>query len=279
MRTYSFGMLVMLFVFIMASVAVGNSPVSADPCNIQPNSLAYITPNYNYYTSGVIVPVSATCSFVGGQLYAVGTAIDTSTNARVGTAPVGRLYSAIGTNIYAGQLMFSLPPQVTGHALQISISIYSEVYGVYNGYGSAPPLTTSVQTVQVNSNSYYNSNYPNCNYNGYYYNGNCGFNSPGNNFMSNNNLAKCPSPGNNNQVECVGYLYQDPNSCVVLVIPVYSSVGLLSYQYYTLQQLPSSYPSIGTWVSVAGQLNQGNNFSSTGAACPGNYINVATITS
>ena len=184
MRTYSFGMLVMLFVFIMASVAVGNSPVSADPCNIQPNSLAYITPNYNYYTSGVIVPVSATCSFVGGQLYAVGTAIDTSTNARVGTAPVGRLYSAIGTNIYAGQLMFSLPPQVTGHALQISISIYSEVYGVYNGYGSAPPLTTSVQTVQVNSNSYYN-NYPATATT----TSNCGFNSPGNNFMSNNNLA------------------------------------------------------------------------------------------
>ena len=255
----------------MAAVAAGNSPVSADPCTIQPNSLAYITPNYSYSTSGIIVPVSATCSFVGGQLYAAGDAIDTSTNAHVGSAPAVALSSAYGTNIYAGQLMFSLPAQVAGDTLQISISIYNVLNGFYNGYGNASPLATSVETVQVNSNNYY-YNYPNC-----YYNSSCGLNSPGNNFMGNNNLVKCPSPSNNNQVQCVGYLYQDPNSCVILVIPVYSSVGVLSYQYYTLQKLPSSYPAIGTWVFVTGQLNQGNNFSSTGAACPGNYINVASI--
>jgi hypothetical protein len=271
MRTRSFSILVMLLVFIMTAVALGNSPVSAEPCTIQPNSLAYVTPNYNYYTTGVIVPVSATCSFVGGQLYAVGDATDSSTSAHVGSAPIAKLYAAYGTNIYAGQLVFTIPPQATGHPLQISISIYNEVYGFYNGYSNAPALTSTVETVQVNSNNYY-YNYNNC-----YYNSNCGFTSPGNNYMGNNNLVKCPSPSNNNQVQCFGYLYQDPSSCVILVIPVYSSIGLLSYQYYTLQKLPSTFPPIGTWVSVTGELNQGNNYSSTGAGCPGNYINVASI--
>ena len=261
MRTY---FRIMLLVFIMAAVAVGNSPVSADPCSIKPSSLAYTAPQYNYYTSGVIVPVSATCSFVGGQLYAVGDAIDASTNAHVGSVGAA-LSSAYGTNIYAGQLVFSLPSQVTGHSLQISISIYS---GIYNGYSNGSPLTTSVETVQVNSNNY-NFNYANC-----YYNNNCGFNSP-----SNYNQLQCPSLSMNNTVQCVGYLYQNPNACVILVIPVYSPIGLVSYQYYTLQKLPSSYPAIGAWVSVTGQLNQGSNFSSTGGACPGNYINVASISS
>jgi hypothetical protein len=198
----------------------------------------------------------------------MGIAIDTSTNARVGSAPFATLYSASGTNIYAGQLMFSLPPEVTGHALQISISIYSEIYGVYNGYSTEPPLTSGVETVQAtpnNYNNYYYNYYVNC-----YYNNSCpsvGTSPP--------MINSCQATSG--QVQCVGYLYQDPNSCVVLVIPVYSSIGLVSYQYYTLQKLPSSYPAIGTWVSVTGQLSQGTNFSSTGAACPGNYINTASI--
>lgn len=248
----------MLLVFIMVAVAVGNSPVSADVCSIQPSSLAYTQPNYyNSYTSGVIVPVSATCSFIGGQLYAVGDVTDASTNAHVGSANTV-LFSAYGTNIYTGQLAFSVPHEATEHTLRISISIYS---GVYNGpYSNPSPLTTSVETVHTNYNNYY-SNYANC-----YYSNNCApvYNS-------------CSSPSTNSQVQCVGYLYQDPNACVILVIPVYSSVGLLSYQYYTLQKLPSPYPPIGTWVSVTGQLTQGNNFSPTGGGCPGNYINVASI--
>ena len=261
MRTY---FRIMLLVFIMAAVAVGSiDQVSADTCSIKPSSIAYTASQYNYYTSGVVVPVSVTCLFVGGQLYAVGTAIDTSTNARVGSVGAA-LSSAYGTNIYTGRLVFSVPPQVTGHALQVSISIY---FGTYNGYTNGSPLATSVETMQVNSNNYY-FNYANC-----YYNSNCGFNSPGN-----YNQLQCPSLTMNNTVQCVGVLYQNANSCVILVIPVYSPIGLVSNQYYTLQQLPSSYPSIGTWVSVSGQLNRGSNLSSTGAACPGNYINVASIT-
>src|SRR5208337_1728420 len=187
MRTY---FRIMLLLFIMAAVAVGSiSPVSADTCSIKSNSIAYTASQYNYYTSGVVVPVSVTCPFVGGQLYAVGTATDTSTAARVGSVGAA-LSSAYGTNIYTGQLVFSVPHQVTGHALQISISIY---FGTYNGYSNGSPLTTSVQTVQVNSNSYY-FNYANC-----YYNNSCGFNSPGN-----YNQLQCPSLSMNNTVECVG---------------------------------------------------------------------------
>jgi hypothetical protein len=250
----------MLLIVIMAAVAVGNSPVSADPCTIRTSSLAYTsTPHYNYYTSGVIVPVSATCSFVGGQLSAVGKATDASTNAHVGSA-IAALSSDYGTNIYTGQLVFSLPPEVTVHTLQISISIYSDVYN--EPYTNGSPLTTSVETVQVNSNNYY-INYANC-----YYNNHCA-----------QIYNACHSPSSNDTVQCAGYLYQNPNACVELVIPIYSSVGAVSYQYYTLQKLPASYPAIGTWVSVTGQLNHGNNFSSTGRACPGNYINVTSISS
>jgi uncharacterized membrane protein YcgQ (UPF0703/DUF1980 family) len=47
-------------------------------------------------------------------------------------------------------------------------------------------------------------------------------------------------------------------------------------QYYTLHG-QSSYPTNGTWVTVKGQMYQGYNTSPTGAACPGNYINVSSI--
>ena len=268
MRTY-FG-IVLLLVFIMAVVAVGYSPVSADmACTIQPSSLAYVSQHYyNYNTDDLIVPVSATCSFTGGELSAVGTATDTSTNAPAGTAPVAGLYSAYGTNIYAGRLVFSLAPGLMGHTLQISISIYSGGYntGNYGQYSSTSPLATSVETVQVNFN------YPNNYYTNYNYGANCYYN---NNCPQSLVVNSCQA--SSGQVQCVGYLYQDPNSCVELVIPVYSVYGVVSYQYYTLQNLPASYPAIGTWVSVTGQLFQGSNVSPTGAACPGNYINVSSI--
>ncbi|MGA2784356.1 MAG: hypothetical protein ABSF09_06635 [Candidatus Bathyarchaeia archaeon] len=82
-------------------------------------------------------------------------------------------------------------------------------------------------------------------------------------------------------VQCAGYLYQNNSGCVELVVPVAnyaSGVGsTTATQYYTLHNLPASYPSIGSWVKVAGQLYMGNNTSSNGTACPGNYINVSSI--
>lgn len=76
---------------------------------------------------------------------------------------------------------------------------------------------------------------------------------------------------------CSGYLYQDPNGCVELAIPVYSPYGILSFQYYTLQGLPASHPAIGAWVTVTGQVYLGPNQGPNGVACPGNYITVSSI--
>jgi hypothetical protein len=264
MRTY---FRIMLLVSILAAVAVGNSPVSAQTgCTIRPSSLAYTSPNFSYgyntyVTSGVLVPVSVTCSFVGGQLYAVGSAINPSTNARVDSSAAA-LSSVYGSDVYTGQLAFSIPPGVTGLKLQISISIYS---GAYYRYGMGTPIATGVETVQVNTNSNY-VNYASC-----YYKYNCA--------PSAQVVNSCNTPNTNGTVQCVGYLYENQNSCFEIVIPIVSSIGLVSSQYYTLQKLPASYPAIGTWVSVTGQLHQGPNFSSTGAACPGNYLNVTSITS
>ena len=86
----------------------------------------------------------------------------------------------------------------------------------------------------------------------------------------------CQLVGNDNTIQCSGYLYQDPSGCIELAAAVSSYSGLLSYQYYTLHNLPSSY-TIGAWATVTGQLYQGYNYAPNGAACPGNYINVTSI--
>jgi hypothetical protein len=89
-----------------------------------------------------------------------------------------------------------------------------------------------------------------------------------------------PVPGNLTQ--CSGNLIINPNGCVLLGFLVGNGFGnnivTTATQYYTLQNLPSSYPPIGSWVTVTGQLHQGPNTGPTGAACPGNYITVTSIT-
>ena len=95
-----------------------------------------------------------------------------------------------------------------------------------------------------------------------------------------NAYASCTyTTPNNNAVQCYGYVYQAPNGCVELVVaaanaPYYGGTAL---QYYTLHNL-SSTPPTGTWVRVQGQMYQGYNTSPTGAGCPGNYINVSSVT-
>lgn len=259
MRTCNFG--IVLLVLIMAGVAVGNSPVLAtDPCVVKLSSFATMAQNYAYYNSniGVILPISVTCSFVGGQLYAVADTIDASTNTRLDSANTV-LVTAYGTNIYTGQLAFTVPREVVGHTLQMSVTVYS---GVFGSYSTGPVLATAVGTVQVNPNNYVN--YASCAYNN----------------SCNQIYNYCTlSPSNPGTTQCVGYLYQDPNGCVELAISVYSTYGFVSYQYYTLQKLPASYPAIGSMVTVTGQLYQGSNFAPNGAGCPGNYINVSSISS
>ncbi len=85
--------------------------------------------------------------------------------------------------------------------------------------------------------------------------------------------------GNNNTVRCYGYLNKDSNGCIELVVPITSPYYAESpvYQYYSLQNLPSNYPSVGSWVTVSGQVYQGFSGQPSGAACPSSYINVSSI--
>ena len=101
-------------------------------------------------------------------------------------------------------------------------------------------------------------------------------------YFNGNYYTTClPGPGD--LIQCSGNLLQAPNGCMVLGFPVGNwvndpaSIITTATQYYALQNLPSSIPPIGSWVIVTGNLYQGPNHSSTGASCPGNYINVISI--
>lgn len=89
--------------------------------------------------------------------------------------------------------------------------------------------------------------------------------------------------GPDNWIQCSGNLLQSPEGCMILGIRVGNWVNdpsnfvTTATQYYTLHDLPSAYPPLGSWVTVKGQLFQGLNFSPSGGACPGNYINVTSI--
>jgi len=91
--------------------------------------------------------------------------------------------------------------------------------------------------------------------------------------------SACQSTGSNGLSQCSGYLHQDQNGCVELSIPLYSPYNTAQvYQYYTLYNLPSSYPPAGSWVTVTGQVYPGSSPGFPyGTSCPGNYINVSSI--
>ena len=95
-----------------------------------------------------------------------------------------------------------------------------------------------------------------------------------------------PSSSNNTSsngtVECSGYLHQDQNGCVELAVPFLAPwLDAQAYEYYTLSNLPSSYPPIGSWVTVTGILQlqsySGGSYP-FGSLCPGNTITVSSIT-
>ncbi len=139
MRTRYYGIL-LLFVLAVAMNA-GSGVVSAQSCAAQ---LGYSTlsPSGYYYTSNIAitVPVLASCSFVGTQLYAVGYAYDASSNRNLGSASTA-LTSPSGIT-FTGQLVFNLSPAIIGHQLRVTVLIY-------NGYASGVALATAAQSLQV----------------------------------------------------------------------------------------------------------------------------------
>ena len=217
---------IVLFVAILA-VGLNSFQVSADPCAAQLGYPVMGQQYYGYYGSNVLVtePVSVTCSFAAGQLYAVGTAYDPIFNANVGTSNAV-LIGTYGGNSFSGQLQFSLPISVQTHSVQFSVSIYNAQSGYYQPYYNGSLLTTTSATFVVTPSTYQSSYpyYPGYNYyyGSYpYYNQN-----PGNYYYSNNNGGyhnNNQNPGNyyhnwnggyhnNNQNPGNYYYYQNNNN-------------------------------------------------------------------
>jgi len=96
-------------------------------------------------------------------------------------------------------------------------------------------------------------------------------------YFNGNYLSTClPGPGN--WIQCSGNLLESPGGCMILGF-IASSGYTSATQFYTLHNVTSiSYPPLGNWVTVIGQIYRGSNYSPIGAPCPGNYINVTSIT-
>lgn len=114
-----------------------------------------------------------------------------------------------------------------------------------------------------------------------YYPGCMSYGCPEQNPAYYSNFNTCRGSGSNSEAQCYGYIEGSSDGCMILAAPFidpYNSSPYVVYQYYTLHNLPSPYPSAGTWVTVTGQLYQGYTTSPSGAACPSNNINVTSIT-
>jgi hypothetical protein len=163
-KACTYGLLVALLATGVIAIASTNSFVLAQPCEAQLGSPSVATQQYYYYGGNfqVSVPVSATCSFYPGQLYATGTAYDTTYNTNIGSANTA-LSSTYGGYGFTGQLSFTLPSSAQYHSVQFTVSIYGTQNGYYGGYyngyyGGA--LLAQTSSTFVVSPSYYNQGYP-----------------------------------------------------------------------------------------------------------------------
>jgi hypothetical protein len=135
---------------------------------------------------------------------------------------------------------------------------------------STSTVTSSVATnAAINLNGEGPASYQTCGYYGCY---------PAQGYT----YTPCMSIGTGNTVTCNGYLIQNGNGCVQVSVPItdpdYWNSGIW-YVHYTLQKLPSPYPTRGSWVQVTGQLNITNtSISANSAACSPNTITVTSIT-
>jgi hypothetical protein len=142
---------------------------------------------------------------------------------------------------------------------------------LYIANPQSPPATTVTTVATVTNQATTTQTAAAANSNGYQLN--CG-NVVGCNWPY--NYDACWGTGQGNDVACDGYLTQDQSGCIELAVPTITNTEPL-YNHYTLQNLTSSHPPIGSWVVVRGQLFQGSNSASNGAACPSSYINVSSI--
>jgi hypothetical protein len=151
----------------LAAISTGGMVFAQSPCGVQVGSIQAAMEYYGSYYYGqsnpwdiqLTVPISLSCPNAGGELWAVGNTYDTVANTNLGSAnTVMNSYNGY----YAGQLVFTLPPSVIEHLLQVQISVYS---GYENGQYNSLVAMTSPTVTTHSTNYYYSPVNPN---NGYY---------------------------------------------------------------------------------------------------------------
>ncbi|MGO9645709.1 MAG: hypothetical protein ACLPY5_13310 [Candidatus Bathyarchaeia archaeon] len=203
MKKRNLMILSLAFFLAVAAFEASSSPVFAQtPCIAQASVPAVSTPQYNSNIA-VTVPVSASCSNIGGPLFAVGDAYDTSISTDLGTVSTG--LSSVGGGSYTGQLLFSLPASTLSHTVQFSVSIYNN----YNSQSGSPLATTS-QSITIGSSLYQSYPYNYCQ-SGYSYTG-----------------GTCYPPSSYSN--CASGYYYTGSSCYY---PGYSSNNYYSNNYYS----------------------------------------------
>ena len=131
----------MTMLIVGASSSLATAQVTS-PCTA---TLSYpvIPTQYGSPNVPFLVPVSASCpTYYQGQLYASGSAYDTTSNTGLGSASTV-LSSVNGGTEFTGQLSFSVPPTSPGDSVQISVSIYDSQGGNL--------ITTTGETIPVGS--------------------------------------------------------------------------------------------------------------------------------
>jgi len=138
---------------VITAVVIVN-PVATSalaPCVAQINtpymSTATLNPNSNI---AVTMPVSVTCSFTRGQLYAVGDAFDNSTNTPLGSV-LSTLPSVNKGNQFNGQLVFVIPAADRGHSIYFAVSIYNDPPNIGVNFSNAQQTIVNTQLVAATS--------------------------------------------------------------------------------------------------------------------------------
>ena len=157
-----------MYVLLIAVLAAGvvavatnnNFALAQPPCQVQlasPN----ISNQYYYYGGyfQLALPLSASCSFYAGQLYATGSAYDTTYGTSVGTTQTV-LSSTYGGYGYTGQLTFNLPTSASGHTVQFSVSVFGSQNGYYGGYYGTSLLAQTSSTFVISPGYYQSYPYP-----------------------------------------------------------------------------------------------------------------------
>jgi hypothetical protein len=148
-------LIVMLAAGVLAMATSNSFTLAQQPCQVLLGSPNVSTQLYYYYAGNfqLTLPLSASCSFYAGQLYATASAYDTAYGANVGTAQtvLSSTYAGYG---YTGQLTFTVPASVQGHLVQFWVSIFGSQKEYYGGYYGSSLLAQASSTFIV-SPTYY----------------------------------------------------------------------------------------------------------------------------